>query len=167
MSTQSENRSDTPMPASPSIRWPAEFEPARCSVYVSNEIELAVPPDRVWERLIRATDWPDWYSNAKRVRFLEGPPPKLALNTRFHWWTFGTPITSQVLEFEPHERLAWDAKGLGVFAYHAWLITPTPNGCHVLTEECQHGFLATLHSLFMPHDMHDKHQIWLEGLKDS
>ena len=128
------------MPASPSIRWPAEFEPTRCSVYVSNEIELAVPEN--------------W---SCRVYTPKG----------FHWRTFGTPITSQVLEFEPHERLAWDAKGLGVFAYHAWLITPTPNGCHVLTEECQHGFLATLHSLFMPHDMHDKHQIWLEGLKDS
>lgn len=156
------------MPESSSIHWPAEFEPARCSVYVSNEIELAVPPDRVWERLIRAALWPTWYSNAKRVRFLdETPRSELALNSRFHWWTFRTPYTSQVLEFKPCERLAWDAKGLGVFAYHAWLITPTPQGCHVLTEECQHGVIARLHSLLMPHEMHDKHQLWLEGLKGA
>ncbi|HEV7505823.1 MAG TPA: SRPBCC domain-containing protein [Thermoanaerobaculia bacterium] len=167
MSPQAEIRPDPPMTNSSSIRWPAEFEPSRCAVYVSNQSELAVPPERVWEWLIRATLWPRWYSNAKRVRILEGSPSELALGTRFHWWTFKTPITSQVLEFQPNERLAWDAKGPGVFAYHAWLITPTPTGCHVLTEECQHGLLARLHGLLMPHDMHDKHQIWLDGLKDS
>lgn len=155
------------MSTSSSIRWPTEFEPARCPVHVRNEIELAVPPERVWERLVRATLWPSWYSNAKQVRFLEGPLPKLALGTCFHWWTFGTPITSRVLEFEPNERIAWDAKGPGVLAYHAWLITPTPNGCHVVTEESQHGVLARLHNFVLPNDMREKHQIWLEGLRDS
>jgi len=150
-----------------SIVWPAEFELSRRPVHVSNKIDLDVPPERVWERLIRATLWPCWYSNAKRVHLLDGPPLKLALDTRFHWWTFGLPMTSRVLEFVPNERIAWDARGPGVFAYHAWLITPTPTGCHVLTEERQHGLLAWLQSVALPNRMHDKHQIWLEGLKDS
>jgi uncharacterized protein YndB with AHSA1/START domain len=154
-------------PTSSSINWPAEFEPESDTVHVHNEIDLDVPPERVWERLIRATLWPCWYSNSKRVRILKGPRLKLALGTRFHWWTFRIPITSQVLEFVPYERLAWDAKGPFMFAHHAWLITPTSKGCHVVTEERQHGLFARLHSRFWPHDMYDKHQIWLEGLRDS
>jgi uncharacterized protein YndB with AHSA1/START domain len=165
MSLPTEDRSAPASPV-PSILWPAEFELSSRPVHVSNEIDLAVPPERVWERLIRATLWPCWYSNAKRVR-LEGPPLKLADGTRFHWWTFSLPMTSRVLEFVPSERIAWDARGLGVFAYHAWLITPTPTGCHVLTEERQHGLLARLQSVVRPHRMHDKHQILLEGLRDS
>ncbi len=76
-------------------------------------------------------------------------------------------MTSRVLEFVPNERIAWDARGPGVLAYHAWLITPTPTGCHVLTEERQHGRIAWLQSVVLPNRMHYKHQIWLEGLKDS
>jgi len=61
--------------------------------------------------------------------------------------------------------LAWDAKGIGILAYHAWLIIPTASGCTVLTEETQYGFLCRLGKLFMPNRMHQYHQLWLEGLK--
>ena len=45
-------------------------------------------------------------------------------------------------EFEPITRIAWgggpkssrDSK-----AYHAWIITPTPNGTHLWTEETMQG----------------------------
>jgi uncharacterized protein YndB with AHSA1/START domain len=108
MNLSTEERS-TPASPAQSIVWPAEFELSRRPVHVSNKIDLDVPPERVWERLIRATLWPCWYSKAKRVRLLEGPPLKLALDTRFHWWTFDLPMTSCVLEFVPNERIAWDA----------------------------------------------------------
>jgi uncharacterized protein YndB with AHSA1/START domain len=155
------------MNPSSSIRWPAEFAAETHPVQVSNEIDLAVPPDQAWAWLIRAEHWPCWYANAKRVRILEGPRPDLAKGTRFHWWTFSTPITSQVLEFDPYERLAWNAKGPGIRAYHAWLITPTPTGCHVLTEERQHGFGARLHARLFPNSMHQGHKMWLEGLRNK
>lgn len=148
------------------IRWPSDFEPSPAPVSVSNQIDISAPPDRVWACLIRAQSWPSWYRNSKRVRFLRGTLPDLALGTRFHWWTFKVPITSEVREFVPYERLAWDAEGLGVRAYHAWLITPTPNGCHVLTEETQHGWAAQLSAFFRPNQMYKGHQMWLEGLRE-
>lgn len=154
------------MNASLSIVWPAEFEAKTRLVQVSNEIDLAVSPERAWTWLIRAALWPTWYSNSNWVRFLEGSPPDLAKGTRFHWWTFSIPITSRVHEFEPYERLAWDAKGPGVRAYHAWLITPTPTGCHVLTEERQHGVGARLHARLFPDSMYQGHKLWLERLRD-
>jgi uncharacterized protein YndB with AHSA1/START domain len=147
------------------IRWPSDFTPEVAPVAVSNRIEIAAPPERVWAWLVRATAWPTWYPNSKRVRLLDGAGPDLALGTRFHWWTFRVRITSQVREHLPHERLAWDAHGPGVRAYHAWRITPTAQGCHVLTEETQHGWAAQLSAFLMPSRMYEGHQLWLERLR--
>ncbi len=146
------------------IRWPAHYEPASCPVHVRNEVEIAASAERVWAWLVRAPLWPRWYPNSANVRILEGAPPDLALGTRFRWRTFGVGIESTVKECVPHERLAWDAHGFGVDAYHAWLIRETAAGCSVLTEETQHGFAARLGSLVMPRRMHDYHQLWLERL---
>lgn len=74
-------------------------------------------------------------------------------------------LRTQVTEFEPVQRIAWLAKGVGVEAYHAWLLTPTPEGgCRILTQETQWGWLARLGKLLMPSRMHSQHQLWLEGL---
>jgi len=148
------------------IRWPAAFEPSRSPVHVRNEIEIAASAGRVWAWLVRAERWPEWYANSRDVRFLAGRPPDLAPGTRFRWRTFGVRISSRVLEFEPPHRLAWDARGIGVLAYHAWLVQESPGGCRVLTEETQRGWLARLGARLMPARMWRGHQLWLESLRE-
>jgi len=148
------------------IQWPEGFAPQRCPVHVRNELAMPIPAERVWAWLVRAALWPSWYPNSKNVRFLEGQPPDLALGTSFRWWTFGVTIESKVQELVPGERIAWDARGLGVLAYHAWLIWPTAEGCHVLTEESQHGWAARLGNLVRPTRMSHYHQLWLERLRN-
>jgi hypothetical protein len=155
-----------PMPMPMPIRWPEAFEPSRCPVHVVNEATMPARPEDAWAWLVRAASWPSWYPNAKRVVFERGTPPDLAPGTVFRWSTFGVRITSRVVEFEPPDRLAWDAKGVGLLAYHAWLIEPTPGGCRVLTEETQLGRLARLGARLMPDRMHRFHQIWLERLAE-
>ncbi len=147
------------------IRWPAHFEPERSPVFVHNELVMEVPPEAVWEWLIRAEFWPSWYSNSRNVVIEDGPRPDLGAGSRFQWWTFGIPLRSSVEEFVPRERLAWRAVGLGVDAYHAWLIEPRNGGCWVLTEETQHGTLARLGNFLMPGRMPKHHQLWLEALE--
>jgi len=114
--------------------------------------------------LIRAALWPSWYVNSANVKFLQGVTPDLEKNTCFRWKTFGITINSAVLEYVPGARIAWDAHGFGVDGYHAWVIQPTEQGCHVLTEETQHGWLARLNNYFLPTRMATYHQIWLESL---
>jgi hypothetical protein len=149
------------------VRWPPHYAPGTAPVHVRNEIEVGAPVDAVWAWLIRAQRWADWYVNASHVRFEQGSPPDLSAGARFTWKTFGVRLASTVLEFVPRERIAWDARGFGVDAYHAWVLTPTSRGVHVLTEETQHGWLARLGHLAMPWRMHKYHQIWLEGLRDN
>ena len=146
------------------IVWPEEFSPARSPIHVRNELVMLAPPQAVWSWLIRARDWPNWYSNSKNVR-IDGGTADLAQGSTFHWRTFGVSLVSQVEEFMPAERIAWHAKGLGVWAYHAWLIRPTAAGCKVVTEETQHGFVARAGRLLMPRRMEHFHQLWLEELE--
>ena len=146
------------------IHWPAEFDPASTPVHVRNEMEMNAPPERVWAWLVRAPRWPEWYPNSKRV-CLASEASELKRGTVFRWKTFGASLTSEVLEYIPGERLAWNARGLGVQAYHAWLLQPRNGGCRVLTEETQRGWLCRLGHLVVPNRMFKGHQIWLERLR--
>jgi hypothetical protein len=92
------------------------------------------------------------------------PQSELRLGTMFTWRTFGVKLKSTVQEFVPNERVAWNARGLGVDAYHAWLLLSRAAGTHVITEETQYGALARLQRLFMPRRMKRGHQLWLESL---
>jgi hypothetical protein len=150
------------------IQWPPAYHPTRTKVFVSNEITIPAPAVRIWSWLIRAQDWPEWYGNASDVAFLSGAGPNLYGGARFRWKTFGAGITSTVREFRPYSRLAWDAKGIGINAYHAWLLEQRADGTtRVLTEETQKGWLARLSKLLVPDRMHRCHQQWLESLSEK
>jgi uncharacterized protein YndB with AHSA1/START domain len=149
------------------IIWPAKFDPARAPVHVRNEIDIEVPCERVWSWLIRAALWPTWYDNSSDVRFVDGAPPDLGAGTRFRWRTFGVRIDSTVREFQPPFRIGWDARGIGVDAYHAWLLEPATQGCHVTTEETQYGFLARAGALVLPNRMYRGHERWLRSLREK
>jgi hypothetical protein len=149
--------------ASRSIKWPEQYSQNNVDVHVSNELEMSVPADIVWAWLIRAKLWPTWYRNSANVIIDDGKPD-LHLGTQFKWKTFGLNLESKVEEFVPYERLAWTAHGIGIDAYHAWLIEKRESGCYVLTEENQRGILARLNKLFRPNNMEKYHQIWLEEL---
>lgn len=148
------------------IRWPAAFDLATRPVRVHNQLAMNIPAAQVWAWLIRAPLWPIWYPNSENVRIVSGDPVDLALGSKFRWSTFGIPIRSEVKEVDPEKQIGWDAHGLGVYAYHAWLIRATPEGCHVITEERQHGWAARLQSALMPQRMSSGHQMWLERLRN-
>lgn len=152
------------------INWPDRYDPARADTHVVNRIEIAAPPQTVWTWLTRAAGWPDWYPNSSSVRIEgggEGGGGELSPGARFRWRTFGVGIRSQVQEFEPFERMAWDGQGFLLDVYHAWLIEPRGDGCRVLTEETQNGLAARLQAAVMPGRMNRGHQVWLERLKEK
>jgi hypothetical protein len=131
------------------IRWPAKYDPSRCPAHVVNSLDIAASPAIVWEHLITAADWPTWYSEVSNVRIKDGSH-KLSQGMDFTWKASGKTIASTIKEFVPHQRLAWDGKATGLDSYHAWLITPTPSGCRVLSEETLRGILPRLMKLFVP-----------------
>jgi hypothetical protein len=145
------------------IVWPAQFDPKRAPVHVTNAIESRASAAAVWAWLVRASQWSQWYPNASDVVLPNGAR-ELSAGMRFRWCTFGVRLVSRVEEWGPEARIAWTARGIGVWAYHAWLIEPRAGGSRILTEETQYGLLARLGGLLMPGRMQRGHQLWLEGL---
>ncbi|MFT4768917.1 MAG: hypothetical protein ACI8RN_002056 [Glaciecola sp.] len=74
-------------------------------------------------------------------------------------------IEYNVEECEPAERLAWSSESFGVSIYHAWRMSPQPQGCYVLREETQNGVIPRIGAILAPKRMHKFHQIWLKQLK--
>lgn len=145
------------------IHWPERFRPGRAPVHVRNVGESSASPRDIWACLVRAKRWPEWYPNSHRVS-IEGGAEVLSAGAVFRWSTFGVRLVSRVEEFVPESRIAWTARGVGVLAYHAWLIEPRGNGATILTEETQYGALARLGHLLMPNRMRAGHDLWLERL---
>jgi hypothetical protein len=74
-----------------------------------------------------------------------------------------------VTEFLLGRRLAWsttvDGDETGSTTYHGWVISPTDEGCHVLSEETQQGdFFLELIGRKHPGALYRYHQDWVEGL---
>lgn len=70
------------------IDWPQRFHPDNSAVHVINSLQMDASSHAVWDCLIRAPDWPDWYSNASNVVLLDTASDTLELGTRFRWKTF-------------------------------------------------------------------------------
>jgi len=148
------------------IEWPEEYSPERTAVHVHNELEMPVPPERVWAWLVRADIWPTWFQKVQNVA-VRGGGRELQQGSVFSWRTSGVSLESKVEEFVPCERLSWSARGMGIDAFHVWLIEKTPTGCHVVTDENQKGWLARLSSVTRPNNMSRFHQAWLQGLLEK
>ena len=151
---------------SPDIHWPAGFDPATADLFSHNELAINASCERVWQHIIDASKWPDWYPNSKDVRIISGGTA-LTDDAVFRWTTFGLPLESKINEFVPHTRIGWYgyAPGASPSFYHTWFLTRAGDACRVVTDEVGLGKDAqhlreTDESL-----MHRGHDLWLATLK--
>jgi uncharacterized protein YndB with AHSA1/START domain len=147
------------------IHWPAEFDPAKADLFSHNELVIDAPCERVWQDIIEATKWPEWYPNSKDVRIMDGTV--LAEGSEFRWTTFGLSIESKVNEFVPYTRIGWYgyAPGAAPTFYHTWFLTQAGDGCHVVTDEVGMGKDAAHLRETDESLMHRGHDLWLATLK--
>lgn len=123
------------------VKWPEGMAPSRSPIHFTNELEVAVAPERIWSLLVDPKAWPSFYPGVEHVQLLDGDE-SLRLGTRFETNLAGQDVLASVQEFEPMTRIAWGGfpkVSEASKAYHAWIITPTPNGCHLWTEETMQG----------------------------
>jgi uncharacterized protein YndB with AHSA1/START domain len=146
------------------ISWPDEHTPEVSAFHAVNELQIPAEPEVVWAWLVRPDLWPRYYSNAKLIKHLGGTWPKLELGSRFRWLSFGAFVTSEVVEYEPPQRIAWDAKVLGGRGHHGWLLRRQAGGTFVRTEETQKGIGIQIVKPVLRPLMVRMHQRWLEGL---
>ncbi len=147
------------------INWPTGYLPEDATFVVHNEIHIAAPPAAIWEVLVNAEAWPEWYDGASALQMRKPDSGPLGPGAEFEWRTMGFRFVSVIHEFEPPYRLGWESRRRGLKGYHAWLIVPTTAGSKVVTAETQYGLLANLQKIFQPRKLHGLHDDWLSQLK--
>jgi uncharacterized protein YndB with AHSA1/START domain len=123
------------------INWPKDMRPSQSPIHFTNELEVPVSPETIWSLLVDTTVWPLFYPGVKEVKLLEGHK-MLHAGVKFETNLAGQDVYASVQEFEPMTRIAWGGgpkSSLQSKAHHAWIITPTPGGCHLWTEETMQG----------------------------
>ncbi|EHD0405744.1 SRPBCC domain-containing protein [Salmonella enterica subsp. enterica serovar Oranienburg] len=150
------------------VIWPERFHPKISAIYALNDIDIKAPPEVVWKLLVDAENWGNYFPAENQVKILNGET-KLAQGTPFSRVIGGSRMSLIITEYKPFRRLASeitvDADETGSTAYHGWVITPTREGCHLLTEETQQGpwFLDMLGRQH-PGGLYRYHQEWIESL---
>jgi Polyketide cyclase / dehydrase and lipid transport len=147
------------------IHWPADADPDRADLFAHNDIVINAPAEVIWDRLIRAAAWPDWYSNAASVT-VNDPGGVLGPGVTFDWVTFGAAIHSTVHEFAPASRIGWYATTDQWLAYHTWLLVPRSDGStYVVHEETDDGPNPRKLAEANPGHLHRGHDLWDFSLK--
>lgn len=147
------------------ISWPPKFHPSKSRFYVHNEIMINASPATVWAILIDALVWENWYKGAKNIRFVDTSHKQLQANSVMNWQTMGLKFRSTIKEYEPNRLLAWESVKKSIQGYHVWLIIPTANGCKVITDESQNGWLTFLEKTFQRNKLKKLHDVWLTEMK--
>jgi hypothetical protein len=123
------------------IKWPEDMAPSRSPIHFTNELVVPASAQTIWALLVDPTAWPSFYPGVEQVELLDGQKT-LQLGTQFETNLAGQDVYASVQEFEPITRIAWGGgpkASLESKAYHGWIITPTPNGTHLWTEETMQG----------------------------
>ena len=122
------------------VHWPEGMQPSRCPIHFTNELEVAASPATIWSLLTDPKAWPSFYPGVQGVELNGGD--SFQLGTEFETNLAGQDVAASVQEFEPMTRIAWyggPKASKESVAYHAWIITPTPEGCLLWTEETMRG----------------------------
>jgi len=150
------------------VTWPYQYDPRRSAIYALNDVDVKAPPEVVWKLLVDAENWSSYFPVEDQVKILTGEP-ELALGTKYSRVTVGILMKLIVTEYVPRRRISWstvvDGDETDSSAFHGWVITPTDNGCHVLSEETQQGsfFLEEIGRKH-PGALYSYHQEWIESL---
>ena len=150
------------------VIWPERYDPKISALYALNDVDVRAPAETVWRLLVEAENWKSYFAPENQVRSLDGGS-ELKLGTKFTRVTVGISCDLVIEEYEPNRRLAWSTtvKGdeTGSSAYHGWVITPTNEGCYVVSEETQQGpyFVQKL-GVETPGGLFKYHQQWVEDL---
>ena len=116
------------------------MDASEAPVRSSREVEIAAPPEVVWEVLTRFEEWPQWNPEVKSMSF-DGP---VAPGSEFRWKAGPGTIVSTLEQVEPPRFVRWRGRTMSIKAMHEWRLEPRDGGTHVETEESFSGLLARL-----------------------
>jgi uncharacterized protein YndB with AHSA1/START domain len=131
------------------------------SVRSKREIEIAAPPEVVWEVLTGFEQWPQWNPEVKSMS-IDGP---VAPGIEFRWKAGPGTIRSTLEQVDPPGYIRWRGRTLSIKAIHEWRLEPSNGGTRVETDESFSGFLVRLLRGSMQKTLDSSTERGLEHLK--
>lgn len=107
---------------------------------LGGEVQIAAPPQIVWDVLTKIDGWPSWNPEVKSAS-LEGD---LVPGTVFRWKAGSSRLVSKLLHVEPPGEIAWTGKAMGLNVIHVYGLEPSNGGTSVRTDESVEGLTARL-----------------------
>ena len=93
-------------------------------------IDVAAPPDRVWQVLIDVERWHEWTRSISSVERLDSGPFVLGSRARVMQPRL-SPALFEVTAFEPGRSFTWAARSSGIAAVAVHSVEPIPSGSRV------------------------------------
>lgn len=106
----------------------------------SSELEIAAPPEIVWDVLTNVAAWPTWNPDVRSAS-LDGA---LVEGTHFRWKSGPGTITSTLRRVEPPHLIAWTGTTFGIEAIHVHRLERRGDATIVSSEESWNGLLVRL-----------------------
>jgi uncharacterized protein YndB with AHSA1/START domain len=110
----------------------------RAPVRAAREIEMAAPPEVVWDVLTEFDRWPEWNPDVKSMSYAG----RLEPGSQFRWKAGPGTIVSTLERVEPPRLVSWRGRTMSINALHVWRFEPRGGGTWVRTEESFDGLLA-------------------------
>ena len=110
----------------------------------STTVDIAAPPDRVWEVLTDVEHWSDWTASVRWVRRLEDGPLRTGSAAKISQPKVPT-VDWVVTELEPGTSFTWVMRGPAILTKARHVVEPLPGGGSRVTLSIEpHGWLGEL-----------------------
>jgi hypothetical protein len=104
------------------------------------EIEIAAPPEVVWDVLTAFDRWPSWNPDIKSM----SAPEPLVVGSTFRWKAGPGTVSSTVQHLEPSRLIAWSGHTMGIRAVDVFHLEAHDGTTLVREEESWAGLVASL-----------------------
>jgi uncharacterized membrane protein len=112
-------------------------------VQVSETVDVAAAPDRVWAVLVDVESWPTWTDSIESVRALDGAPTAMAEGSRYEVKQPRLPKAVWVVtELVDGRSFSWSARGPGLVSFAEHRVEPSDGASRVTLLFSQEGPLA-------------------------
>lgn len=97
---------------------------------LTEEIEVAAPPDRVWTIMADVERWHEWTASITSVERLDDGPFRVGSRARVRQPRL-RPAIFEVTALEPGCSFTWQTRSAGLTANATHRVTPIPGGSRV------------------------------------
>lgn len=133
-------------------------------MFNEDSIEIAAPPQLVWDVFSDVQRWPEWTASVTSLTGLDGPT--LAVGKRFAIKQPGMQkLVWQVTEIEPGSSWTWVQRSPGVLVTARHYVSAQPGGTLVRQQLDQRGFLGALVGRLMAKKTRRFLELEAQGLK--